>query len=242
MRGVDLGLKTRLLTLGLTFAVVVGALAGILFPNHAIAAIIWVDLYVNPGPETNTLTCGWHTACVSPYSSGPALDWNNPVDWSVSGGRDRDVRWVSYGFRSDTTGDIGDGLIADASATCKAIDVQATDAFGFSKGYIRYTHSYSWVPGWYIAIYGSPGGAPSSSAVANTARTELSACVSQGFWSAPHLHQLHSSEFGARPTNTVSGQTVYPTGSAMHTSLTYTGSVGGSAYWAADQHWCWFCP
>jgi len=53
-----------------------GAALGILTAS-SVHATSTHDVYVNPGGSTNSLKCGWHSVCESPYSWGNALDWGN---------------------------------------------------------------------------------------------------------------------------------------------------------------------
>ena len=59
--------------------VVIGLVLGSGFPRRAHAANYWEfwhDISVGgTSGQTVSLNCGWHTACVSPYSSGAGLDW-----------------------------------------------------------------------------------------------------------------------------------------------------------------------
>ncbi len=64
---------------------------------------IWI--YMQPPTlswgSSPLLTCGWHTDCVSPYSSGPALDWDDNNNQFLN-------PWYyrSYNFTSNTSGQV----------------------------------------------------------------------------------------------------------------------------------------
>lgn len=169
-----------------------GILIGLAFPNtwgtpQVSASPTFVQLGVHPG-ATSTMTCGWHSACtgsVPPF--GAAIDWRNF-------GNDL-VYWRSFGYRSDgINSPLGEGWITNQVGTCAVVQVAVSDAFGFPKGSILYTHSTSsWAPAPFdIAAHGTGWGNYHHGAVGRTLVTESSSCINAGLWDAAHLHQTHS--------------------------------------------------
>lgn len=77
-------------------AAVVGLLLGIALPHSASGNLTGAQLAVTINPPTLTsgsspyLTCGWHTACVYPWTEGYALDWDDGGDVGSS--------WYFRGF------------------------------------------------------------------------------------------------------------------------------------------------
>lgn len=179
--------KRRTIAVGCTSAVLLGALAGWLFPagfsREVAHASTPVALRVHPG-ATSTVNCWWHGTCY-PYPNTPtrgtAMDWKNP-------GSNPPVYWRSFGFRGDGLSySIGQGLIQDTTGTCNQVSVQVTDAFNFSKGTIHYTHSRTWTPGWSFQINGGYAvwGAWTQTSVAFSEWPELTGCPATD----QHLHE-----------------------------------------------------
>ena len=167
----------------LTLAILVGVAAGALTGRTGARAITAYDLYMMPGGVTNALTCGWHSACISPYSWGNALDWGN------AGGNA--VYWRSYGV-AVPTGAIGVGFPLDVSGTCKAAGVDVYDVGWIPRGRVVFTHT-QLTRTTSFAIAGGPPLTPALTllSVGTTASTELYSCTSPTppLWSGPHLHQ-----------------------------------------------------
>lgn len=55
-----------------------GIVLGLLFPVQRSAALTSYKVDVYPGGN-GYLSCGWHVACISPYTSGDALDFGDPT-------------------------------------------------------------------------------------------------------------------------------------------------------------------
>jgi hypothetical protein len=214
--------------LAATIGIALGSLVGVLTTGVTKGAEIYVSVYQHGGPSSISINCGWHSACVSPYTSGSALDWQNSGNAAIY--------WRSYNFRSDTSnGTIGTGNIASNNGTCKGIRVDVYDIFGFTKGAIQYTHSQLSQQYSSFGIFGGWGGPWQELQIGRTASTEFSSCVNQGLWSGPHLHQTRGATWWE-----VTGP--YPSASSCHTSGCWVGPHTSPGYQQFEQHWCWFCP
>lgn len=194
-----------------------GAVVGSLFPVSS-AAAVYVTLYSHGGAG-NYLECGWHGVCINPPSPGNALDW------SSHSGSPENVFWRSYGERSDYTDYIAVATIRTQHSGCHRVRVDVSDAFGFSKGSILYTHTNTSKAGQAFYIYGGPNPAWTSSLIASTV-WDGSNCS----WSGYHNHQLSTgypwydnwSRYPSAPANGWSNPTLW----LWHQSL---------------QGWCWSC-
>lgn len=189
----------RNLALASLASLVLGSVAGLLVPGpqDAQAVTINLELRVNPGPaaSTDTLNCGWHDVCQTPYDRGLG---NNALDWQNTGGST--VYWRSYGYRSDaSTNNIASGkvLIAD-TPTCRRILVEVKDAFGASLGLVYYTHTATNINGATFNIGGKQAWQATWAAIGTSANAiggsnpaEFAGCP----FTAPHLHQYSSSSF-----------------------------------------------
>lgn len=203
---------------------VVGYLAGVATVRDADAAIS-VEVYVNPGTQstTATLLCGWHSDSGCPYhpTTGKALDWTN--------GLGHNVVWRSWGIRSDATDVIGWGTIRTAvsASNCNQVRLDVRDLWGFDKGWIRYSHTGTWTPGWDITIHGGPVPNPVSSVyVVGFTLAETAPCP----WEGPHLHQTANSYWQ-------DNRFLYPMAPASGGPY----PVASFNYHQHSQSWCWFC-
>jgi hypothetical protein len=217
----------RKVTLSVLGSALVDMMVGLLIPKPAEGSVTYISVYQHGGPSSIALNCGWHVVCVSPYSSGSALDWRNSGEAAIY--------WRSYNVRSDTpSGVIGTGTIASNNGTCKGIRVDVNDAFGFTKGAILYTHSELSQGYTSFGIYGGWGGPWQELQIGKTASSEFANCVSQGYWEGPHLHQDRGATWWQ-----ATGP--YPPATSCHAVDCWVGPHTHPGYQQFEQHWCWFC-
>jgi len=176
----------RVIGLSAFTAGVILGLASTLGPSRNASAITEsLTLRVHPGPEARfaTLTCSWHSVCV-PFSPGNALDWANGHQQYAP---NRPIYWRSWGYRSGGTGTIAYGrIVQNDTAFCYRVDVNVRDVFGFAKGFVRYTHSRTWTPGWDFGVTASPGWSFTRNEIGFSVAAEKSASCP---WTGQHLHQ-----------------------------------------------------
>ena len=173
-------LTILILVLSLSF----GVTAGTLFGYRSSLATETYEVYVNPGPSTNSLTCGFHVTCdetVYPDTNRTALDWGNSGTASVY--------WRSFGYLSvGSLATIATGKVWDVTDSCKAVAVEIYSLANTYRGAAGYLHSsLSGTDGRSFYIPGSTTGAYKlEGPVATTASTEIGGCP----WDAAHLHQF----------------------------------------------------
>jgi hypothetical protein len=174
-------------TLGILFAVAfaIGA-----FTAQTALATNNIYLQIQGGTAAGTaqVYCGWHGECTDPPTSGNALDWTQ------SGGTA--VYFDSYAYYTSYSTIAGTGNPSQNNGDCKSVDVWVKRPNGTSLGHVYYAHSdvYSTsqfnINATYVSLTWT------LHEVATTASSELSNCVSNGYWSGPHLHQNAGSPFG----------------------------------------------
>lgn len=213
----------------LSLTVFAGLLAGALAPHAVTATPISVELRVYGG-GTSMLTCGWHGVCGGSPTAGNALDWDN--------GDEANVYWRSYGYRSDTTGDIAEGATSHYSSGsgCNVIGVTVEDAFGFEKGLAEYVHTSAWLTGTFD-VEGSTSWSWTESLIGFSVTSEAGGCSFGG----SHVHQINGANYWTRRSQSGTSPNCsgyYPN----YTCQNYTKSSYLSlSKWQFKQAWCWFC-
>lgn len=207
-------------------AVLIPAMAAGLLPGatspSAHATTESLELRINPGPQAYNaiLGCTWHTACTSnPPPFGYGLDWNNGhEDYSPN----TPVYWRSWAYRSIGWTQLGTAAIFQNNGNCKDTYASVTDAFGFGKGAVVYTHTNAYTAGGGIIIPASPSWSYKNQRVGSSVTSEFSYCA----WDGQHLRQTADT-------------TMYS--SATSNFLTTGGgyNVDSSGNWQQRQSWQW---
>lgn len=211
----------RRLMATLTLAVIIGGISGLIAPatSSAQSGRVDVHLTINPG-ATNSLTCGWHEACLSPFYFGSALDWANAGNAYIY--------WRSYGWRSDTTGQVATGTVGTSNTGCSRMLIDVRDVYGYSQGISYYTHSWTPWNGHPVRIDAGGGFWQGNNQIIGytylNERADFPNCPTSG----SHLHQ-YASGYGQN------------TGLYPGAPGTGTYPVTNNGYWQNDRRWCWFC-
>lgn len=175
----------RLAIAAFTVAALPGSLAGVLSSVRHGRAVDDYGVYVNPGADTNALTCRFHVTCDGDYpdSNRTALDWGNDA-YTYN-----DVYWRSFGFKGvGSQSTIATGKIWDVTDACKAVAVEIYSLVNTYRGAEGYVHTLlSGTDGRSFYIPGSPSGAYKlEGPIGVTAESEIPGCP----WTGPHLHQF----------------------------------------------------
>jgi hypothetical protein len=163
----------------LAAAIFTGTIAGLVTSRPA-RATTYFDLYVQPGGDSSSMTCGWHGATGCPNLDGYALDWSSLYGPGVT--------WRSYGTAVPTS-QIGTGYPGDASSTCTRLKVQVRSTADIWRGDVVYTHSEETTTSSF-AIQGGDVLTPAftSNYLGYTVTSEISGCP----WKERHVHQYNS--------------------------------------------------
>lgn len=202
-------------------AAVVGGAYGLITPASPVRAVtVNVGLGINPG-ASNTLTCGWHSACIAgQYDPRTALDWDNPDNGTVY--------WRSWGYRDDGyTGQIANAwLYTTNTPTCYQIRIDVWDVFGYLQGTEYYQHTTTPWNGWSNPVNAGGGyWSYTSFAIGYSPATELSGSCS---FFGSHNHQYGGPSFGRNSPG-------YPDAPA---SATYA-DITQPGYWQNNKWWTW---
>jgi hypothetical protein len=166
-------------------AAVGGSLAGILTNIEEGRAVDDYEVYVNPGGDSNALTCGFHVVCRTPYpdTNRTALDWgNNPTTLN-------DVYWRSFGYKGiGSQSTIATGQVWNYTSDCNEVAVEIYSLASSYRGSERYVHT---------ALVGSDGRTfyiPGSTTGAYKLEGPIGATVADEEdedcdFDGPHLHQ-----------------------------------------------------
>ena len=165
----------------------------------------WLKFLFTPqaGMSSACLSCGWHNACVWPYSPGPALDF--PASCSDAGDAvyfrslgqmpDADGEYVAFGRPSTVPG----GTCVETRVTI--LDKETYDVLG----YMRYTHTYK-TRSADMLMYADHNGTLNEDVFAGMAKdpspdppatppppeqAENEGCIAAGYWTGVHLHEYH---------------------------------------------------
>lgn len=171
----------------LAIAFAVGA-----FMAQTAHATNYLYLQMQGGTEAGTanVSCGWHTACTDPPTSGNALDWSQ--------GSGAGVYWDSYASYNSYSTIAGTATAAQNNGTCKQVRVNVKRPDGTALGFVYYDHS----DVYYTSTFNINAGASLTSTVRKVATTayELQACRDALLWTGYHLHQYAGSPFGTHWT------------------------------------------
>ena len=190
-------------------AIFAGLLVGVLFPAEKAEAVANYTVRSHAGTQGATsqyLTCGWHSVCKTPWTSGNGLDWDAIAD--------DHQQWRSNNFRSDAS--TPDNVaVADPdsfnTSLCYRIGVVVTDNGSTNRGTVYYEHVNT--PKAYYQLVGDSDGTLQTfwAGIVVDPDSELDEdCPTTG----DHIHQ--------ESTWTKGGG--WPTASTMHTSQ-YVSSV-----------------
>jgi hypothetical protein len=208
-------MKPTLLLVPLSVAL--GFVAGVLSPKAADASGTF-DLYIQPGGDSSSMTCGWHGSTGCPNPGGFALDWS-----SLSGDN---VTFRSYGTAVPTSS-VGVGYPGDASSTCSRNKVEVRSLADIWRGDVVWTHTNENTYTSFV-IYGGDVLSPAFTSVhvADTRPTEIPGCP----FSVQHAHQYNSASG--------SGNTWYHN-TNVYPNATNPGnwSQYNMAYWQARTYW-----
>lgn len=199
-------------------AVVLGVSIGVGWPNGTSGHQTGYQIIVQMTPPTKssgsspTLTCGWHTACVSPWSSGVGLDWDD----------DDDGYGNSWYFRGVmvTTNSAGGAVFKGTplvnqtgSEVCERMTVWVTE---FHHGTLRAAPMYTHVNITSASAFTVPGsvlGTYYSKKVGETIDDHGDSCDFFG----SHVHEWDIT-VNSPPTTTSRNTTKYPSASTCHTT------------------------
>lgn len=208
-------MRRILLSVG-TLSVLVGVALGVLFPATATHASSSFSVAVYPGGNGYP-TCGWHQTCLSPYVTGPALDFGDPTY----------VYFRSYG--SGSSGSLaGQGRIAYVSGNqCQHLTyVDIYDLLGNYQSEVLYQHVSSGYAGYNFWINGSVYGSTTEYYVGQTIdEPHTPTCPFTGM----HVHQQTTG--GGMSLNTSD----YPDVSACNASCYLL--KGNWNYWVFSKLW-----
>jgi hypothetical protein len=159
----------------------------------------WKFLFTpQAGLDAVCLSCGWHDACVWPYSWGTALDF--PASCSDAG---YDVYFRSFGFKA-SGGDewVAFGTPLTRTATlCTETMVRVRDKDASTTlGWMHYMHTYR-TRSADMLMYVNEDGRLNEDVFAgmdhDPEHRENPGCVSAGYWTGPHVHEYHEDSDGA---------------------------------------------
>ncbi len=201
-------------------AMAAGFLLGLAFPLPTVSRANVGDtitVYVQPPTlswgSSPLLTCGWHTACVSPYGSGPALDWD---DNNSNFGNPWYYR--SYNFTSNTGGLMlvarGIPLVSQTGGTtCEVMTVWiAEKTSGPLRAIPTYTHTNITNSSvFYIYARSYPQAVYTNRQIGTTVNDSRSNCSITG----SHVHESDAMPYG---NTSYARNSSYPTASTCHGS------------------------
>jgi len=198
-------------------SIVAGALFAVAFPHAGFGAPTGYTIVASMTPPTLSsgssplLTCGWHAACVSPWSSGVGLDWD---DGSSGYGNP----WYFRGYFA--TDNPAQGIVATGQPMvnlqhpdyCDRMTVFIMEKYGnVLRAAPVYTHT-NITNSNAFNIQGSVLGTYISRQIGTTINDQGTNCPFGG----SHVHEEHAVISGPVTISRNTGK--YPTASACHTS------------------------
>lgn len=128
-------MNIRVLFLTAILGLVGGTFIGVTTQNANASSTVFT-VRVNPGGPNAYLNCSWHSACTTPPTPGPDLDWQDET-------YNHEARFRGWNYRSDTSTQAAVGSVSTTqdNGTCKHVIASVKDNLSNSKGSIDFTHT-----------------------------------------------------------------------------------------------------
>ncbi len=213
-----------------------GLVFGVAFPASVFGAPTGYTIVASLTPPTLSsgsnanLNCGWHVACVNPYTNGVGLDWE---DGNTGFGNP----WYFRGFFASNNP--AGGVVAtgaplvnqQGSDRCDIMTVWIIEKFnGVLRAAPTYTHVNMPQPQAQFGILGSPLGTYITRQIGGTIDDSLN-CQFGG----SHVHEGHSNVSGVVTTSRNTG--LYPTGLVCHNNACGTFTNNNPTKWTRRFTW-----